>query len=333
MATSGSYNFAVTRDDLIKDAMLEIGQLEPGEAPDAEETTDCARRLNMMVKSWVVKGYHLWAIENAVLFQTLGALKYRIGDQSTDAEWCLEDDYNQVTTTVAAALGAGTITVSSAASIASADRIGIVLDTGAIQWTTVNGAPAGAVVTLTAVLTGAVAAGNVVFTYTARPVRPLRMVPNTTYRRDINGNDTPIELIGLPEYELLTSKPQRGKTIQMTYMPTLIYGTLWTWPTADLSTDTIRFSYERPIQDFDLTTDNPDFPIEAAKALYLNLAADICGIFGAADELDRLRSPDGESGLADQALLEWLSWDREQAPVKFQPDIRSSRGSSASRRW
>lgn len=333
MTTSGSYDFSITRDDLIKDAMQEIGALEPGEAPTAEDTTDVARKLNMMAKSWVVKGYHLWCIQDAVLFQVLGAQSYSLGNGASDSEWCAANDYAQTTLAVAAVAGAGTITVASDDDIANADRIGIVLDSGAIQWTTVNGAPAANVVTLAAVLTGNAAIGAVVFSYTTRLVRPLRFIPYTTHRRDISGQDTPIELIGKPGYELLTDKTQRGKTIQMCYLPALVSGVLRTWPTADLATDTIRFGYERPIQDFDLTTDEPDFPIEASKALYLNLAADICGMFGAYNELARLRSPDGQSGLADQALREWLDWDREQASVRFQPDMRSVRRGSASRRW
>lgn len=316
MTTSSSYDFSVSRDDLIKDAMLEIGALESGEAPTAEETTDCARRLNMMVKAWIAKGYHLWCIQDAVLFQVLGQQSYQLGNASTDAEWCASTDYNQVELAANAAAGAGTITVDNDDAIASADRIGIVLDSGAIQWTTVNGAPAANVVTLTTVLSGAAAEGNVVFTYTIRLIRPHRLIENTCYRRDISGNDTPIRLIAKPEYELLTAKTQRGKAVQMAYLPYLTSGTLWTWPTADISTDVIRFSYERPIQDFDATLDEPDFPIEASRALYLNLAVDIAGMFGAADEVPRLKA------LADEALDEWLSYNREEAPVKFQPDLR-----------
>jgi hypothetical protein len=179
VASSGSYDFSVSRDDLIKDAMLEIGALEDGESPTASETTDCARRLNMMVKSWIVHGYHLWCVQDAVLFLVLDQQSYALGSASTDAEWCAWDDYAQTTLAADAASGAGTITVTSDDNIANADRIGIVLDSGAIQWTTVNGAPAADVVTLTATLTGAASDGNVVFSYTSRLVRPQRIIPGT----------------------------------------------------------------------------------------------------------------------------------------------------------
>lgn len=321
MPSSGSYNFSVSRDDLIKDAMLEIGALESGESPTAEETTDCARRLNQMVKSWMVKGYNLWCVQDAVLFLVLGQQQYSLGDASGDANWCDPDDYVQTTLSAAEAANATVLDVASVTGFTASDKIGIVLDSGAIQWTTVSSLGASTITIPATGLTGAAASGNVVFGYTSRLVRPLRVIKDTIYRRDINDNDTPVTLIGKTEYDMLTAKTQRGKVIQVAYQPYLTSGRLWTWPTADLSTDVLRFSAERPIQDFDLATDNPDFPIEASKALYLGLSVDICGMFGATAEVARVKA------LADQALDEWIAFNRDNAPVRFQPNMSGYRGS------
>lgn len=68
------------------------------------------------------------------------------------------------TLSAGAASSAGSVTVTSATGIASGDVIGVLLDTGLTHWTTVNGAPAGNVVTLTAVLPGAAASGRAVVT-------------------------------------------------------------------------------------------------------------------------------------------------------------------------
>ena len=315
MASSGSYDFSVSRDDLIKDALLELGVLESGEAPTAEETTDCARRLNMMVTSWMVKGRQLWCVQDAVLFQVLGQQSYLLGNGAGDANWCDPDDYVQTTLSADEASGQTVLSVTSVANMTAADNIGIVLDDGSIQWTTIDTVGA-STVTVDDALTGDAAEGAVVFVYTSRLVRPLRVLPGTIYRRDINSNDTPIELVGKTEYDMLTAKTQRGKTIKVAYQPLLNSGRLWTWSTGDLATDTLRFSVERPIQDFDLTADNPDFPIEASKALYLGLAVDVAGIFGASDEVARVKV------LADEALDDWLAFDAENAPIRFQPDMR-----------
>lgn len=318
MASSGSYDFSVSRDDLIKDALLELGVLESGEAPTAEETTDCARRLNMMVKSWMVKGRHLWCVQDAVLFQVVGAQSYLLGDASGDANWCDPDDYVQTTISADEAAGQTVLSITSSTDIATSDKVGIELDDGTIQWTTASSTGAGTVTIPASGLTSAASEGNVVFAYTSRLVRPLRLVQGTLYRRDINDNDTPVALIGKAEYDQQTSKVQRGKVIKLAYQALLNSGRLWSWPCADLATDTLRFSVERPIQDFDLTADNPDFPIEASKALYLGLAVDVAGIFGASDEVPRVKA------LADEALDDWLAFDAENAAVRFQPDMRGA---------
>jgi hypothetical protein len=53
-----------------------------------------------------------------------------------------------------------TIDVTSATGVTSGDIIGILLDDGSTQWTTVNGAPSGTTITITDALTGNTASGN-----------------------------------------------------------------------------------------------------------------------------------------------------------------------------
>ena len=60
--------------------------------------------------------------------------------------------------------------------MSDADNIGIELDDGTIQWTTINGAPAGSTVTLTDALTDDVASGNAVYVYTAKTNRPMKLL-------------------------------------------------------------------------------------------------------------------------------------------------------------
>lgn len=314
MATSGSYNFSVTRDDIIEDAYLEIGSIEEGESLSAAQVALGARRLNMVVKELMMDGANLWAVQDAVLFQVVGQQSYALGDSSADANWCAWDDYASTTTSASASSGAGSVVLTDASGFTTGDRIGVVQDDGTIHWTT--GTLSGSTVTLASALTDDVASGNVVFSYTARLVRALNIIPGTTYRRDISGNDTPINLIGKVEYDRLTAKTEQGKVIQVAYQPFLGSGRLWTWPTADLATDVLRFAFERPLQDFDLTTDNPDLPVEASKLLYLKLAEVLCGPEGALEELNRVKA------LADEAHDKFLGWNRENAPVRFQPRMR-----------
>lgn len=318
MATSGSYDFAVSRDDVIVEAYQELGVLEEGETPSAEQTVAAARKLNMLVKVWAKK-HNLHLLQDVVLFLVAGQQSYLLGNSSSDANWCAIDDYNQTTVSAAAVSGASTVVLTDASGFTSADRIGVVQDDGTIHWTT--GTKSGSTITLGAVLTDDVASGNVVFSYTSRVVRPLRVVRDSIYRRDITDGDQPVELVAKTDYDLFTAKTQSGKIIKAAYQPQLGSGRLWVWQPHDLATDTLRFTIERPVQDFDATTDNPDFPVEWSKALYLNLAVMLAGPNGAADEIPRLTNAYG-TGQADLALQEVLDADVENASVRFMPDLR-----------
>lgn len=70
---------------------------------------------------------------------------------------------NSTTLSVAATAGASTITVAATTYIADNDTIGITLDDGTVQWTTVDGTPVAGVVTLFAVVAGAAALGNAIY--------------------------------------------------------------------------------------------------------------------------------------------------------------------------
>jgi hypothetical protein len=169
VTTSASYDFSVTRDDIIQDAYEELGVLEEGETPTADQVTSASRKLNMLVKTWG-KRYSLHLLQDVVLFQALSQQSYLLGNAATDANWCSIDDYAQTTLSADAAAGASSVSLTSATGFATGDKIGIVLDSGAIQWTTAT--MSGTTATLGAVTTGAATSGNVVFGYTSRIVRP-----------------------------------------------------------------------------------------------------------------------------------------------------------------
>jgi hypothetical protein len=205
--------------------------------------------------------------------------QYSLGPSGTG--WATS--FTQLTTTVAAVAGASTITVSSATGLSSGDNIGIVLNSLAIQWTTINGAPAGNVVTLTATLTGAVASGNVVYTYptTSQARRPLEIV--TVSIRDQDKNDVPIYKMTVQEYEALPTKVQTASPTDITgvyYEAQLTNGILYTdAPAAADCRKYLHIVYLSPIEDFDAATDTPDYPQEWYLALVAGLAVNIAPAF------------------------------------------------------
>lgn len=52
MATSGSTDFNLQRDDIIKGALRDIGVLRRGQTPPADEIQDASDALNLIIKTW-----------------------------------------------------------------------------------------------------------------------------------------------------------------------------------------------------------------------------------------------------------------------------------------
>jgi hypothetical protein len=283
MATSNSVNFVMNRNEIIDDVLETLNVKSPLEAATPEDIVSCSRKLNMMVKSWMKQGLHLWAMSEATL--------------STDE-----------------AISSTSIGITSATGMSASDNIGIVLDDGTIHWTTISGAP-GTTTTIATGLASAASSGNVVFAYTTKINRPLRII--SAYRRDINDADIPIEIISRTDYANLSNKTTSGKPIQIFYNPQMTNGVLSVWPTPDSATDVIRFWYERPLEDFDTSADTPDFPIEWAEAICAGLAYRMSSAYGLTkSERDSLK--EDAMIMLDSAM----SFDREDMSVKFEPDLR-----------
>lgn len=79
MATSGSVDFSLDRDGLIKAALRHIGIGVTGEALSSEEVSDASISLNLMFKAWMAEGIHLWKREELSVPLVTGQNSYTIG--------------------------------------------------------------------------------------------------------------------------------------------------------------------------------------------------------------------------------------------------------------
>jgi hypothetical protein len=312
MATSGSVDFSISRDDIITDALQMLGEGAEGEPISGDRMDACSRRLNMMVKAWMANGAKLWAMKQATLFLTEGTASYSLGATGTHCT----DTYVQTTLSTAEASGSTSLGLTAFAGMSASDNIGIVLDDGTIHWTTISGAP-GATTTIASGLASAAAAGNVVFTYTTKINRPQRIHTEAAYWRSSATQDTPIKIISMAEYAQLANKTTEGKIVQAFYDPQLTNGVLYVWPTPDSASDVLRFWYERILEDFDAAANTPDFAIEWGEAL----------IYGLADRL----APSAGVSMQERAYFKQeaaeklaicMGYDRENASTFFQPDMR-----------
>lgn len=273
MATSGSVNFAVTRDDIIKHALLKIGAIAADEPLSAADVGHVARVLNMMVKARNAQGLQLWVQKRATLFLAKATHQYSLGPTGGHAT----HSYTRTTLSAAEAAGQTILSVTSETGMTVADYIGIVLDDGTLHWSTIS---ALATLTIATALPSAAASGNSVYFYTSKMHRPLRIL--YAWLHDVLTNaDTPLEIIKDRElYFRIYDKTSDTTPTRIYYDPQLTDGVLYTNYEQTNVNETLEMSYHRPIEDFDAATNNPDFPQELYEDLVYSLAIRIAPDYG-----------------------------------------------------
>jgi len=283
MTTSGSFSFTVNRDQIIRDAMLNIGKLDELENPTAQDITDCNLKLNMLVKQWMGRtdfapGLKVWKRKWGYLFLSNSTNQYTVGPNGTG--WT--NTFVRPVTTATAVSGAGSIVVASATGIATNYHIGIQLDSGALQWTTVSGV-VGTTVSLNATLTGQSSTGSQVYVYQTPAQQPLSI--ETAVLRDEFNEDQPLRIMRtVQDYANLSGKTD----VETISDPTEIYYE-FQLTNSNLYTDCgaandvrkyIVMSYMEPVQDMVNATDNFEYPQEAFLALSWGLSKQIAPMYG-----------------------------------------------------
>lgn len=322
MTTSNSYDFSVTRDQIVTQAMLDIGALGESEVPTAQEMTNCSFKLNNMIKQWMGKqdfapGLKMWTRQRGTLF--LGNTKHQYQLGPTGDNWAGAVTNGAIgttfssTTTTGANVGATVIPVAATTQLNVSDIIGIVCGQD-IFWSTVSSISAGVSVTIGNALTTATSSGSIVYNYTSKQQRPLTLL--TTLLRDSNGNDIPMNNMTLEDYELLPSKvnPQNISDPSAIYYESQIAnGQLYidVYGAQDV-TKHLHIVFLRPIQDFDNATDNPEYPQQWYRALVAGHAKDIAPMF------DCEWTPEMESNFQD-AMAMAKEADGDITSMFFQP--------------
>lgn len=305
MAVSGSADYIATRNEIISAAYRKIGVGSRAETLSASLIQDGAEALEMLTKAWQAQGIHLWAYGDATLFLVAGQASFSLGAGHAT------ESYTETALAAAAAISATSITVDSATGISDGDNVGIVLDDDTIHWTTVDGAPAGAVITLTAGLASAAAEDNTVYAYTTKIERPMRL---HSVRVAISGQETPLSRMARDTYFDMPNKTTEGVPTQFYYDPQLSAGKIYLWPTPTTVDYLIKISYERPLQDFDAAGNNPYFPVEWTRALVWSLAAELAPEHGVS--LQRQTFVEQKAAMT---LSDVVGFDREEAPTQFFP--------------
>ena len=330
MTTSGVYIFTVVRDDIINEAMRNVGALGESETATAQEVTDCARKLNMLVVQWMgtqdfAPGLKIWERQRADLFLSSTQFQYALGP--TGDNWAAGvtalpgKNYGQTQLSANAAAAATTLTVGTGAgkiaNFTAGDFVVFQLNSGDIYSTTVSTVNSGAgTFTIPGPgLPSAANSGNYVWNFTTKGQRPEEIV--TCILRDINSADTPLDRMTVQDYEVLPTKTMPGYVSDPAafyYEAQLVNGQFYLDVGGEQDvTKHLHMVYLRPLQVFQNPGDSPEYPQAWYRPLCWGLAREISSMFDA--EWDQTM---------DRNLTEALAMAREVVPettsMYFEPN-------------
>jgi hypothetical protein len=314
MATSGSADFSMTRNQIIGAALRKINALGNTETLDNSDLELCSLELNMLMKHFENQANHVWKRSEAFLFLQTGQVEYNIYKTSTDHA---TESYVKTALAADVLSGATSITVDSATGLNVDDYIGIVLDDDTLHWSQIA-TIVGTTVTIDDVLTDDAATDNIVYAYTTKLAKPIDIIQ--VRRRDTSTEDE-VEITDLPylTYQRLPNKTTSPSTvIQFARNKTSNSMDLFVWPSPANVDYILSMTITKPIEDFDSASDTPDVPQEWYLALVYQLALILAPTYGrlGSDAMKQLIFD------ADKKLNEALKFDNDVGYIKLKPRIK-----------
>ena len=310
MTRSGSIDFNQTRNEIIESALRKIGALAEGETPTAQQVTNASQELNRLVKTWITKGHHLWALDELVIFPVVGQIIYKIGKDNNIA-----NADNVVTTRVTSDVvsGSDVLILDSVEGLVIGDRVVVHQDNNSNHFSDIVSINDNEVV-LSDVVTSNITAGNSFDAFNEIADRPLKV----EYARCLTSLDSEIEMhaLGRQEYFRLSDKASKGTPVSYYFQPKLDHGEFRVWSTASNAKQQINITVQRNIEDFDTAANTPDFPHEWLQALVWNLAKGI-GVEYGVDQFTAQQI----AIQAEMSLNDVNNWDNDNVGLCLTPDF------------
>lgn len=328
MTTSSSYNFILNRSEIIQKALEEIAAVDLAGTVSPELNDFSAVHLNLMLKNWAGQGLNLWRIRETTLLLEADKVEYTL-DGST-SHWVFEADLTETyingDQTVSGA--ATTITLDSTSGMSASDVIGVELEDGSIQFTTVATVDSSTTCTPDDSWTDDIDDDDVVYYYTNKAPRPLHLVDAwrrspSTPSTGAQGSDTSVKILSSERYHRLGSKRDEGAPIEVYYDPQVgtdpsaPSSTLKVYPEPDDVAERLIFKAAYPFEDMDVDSDNVSAPSEWLLPIVLGLALRLCNSQGVGIERRKQVKEDYV-----EALLNAWSVDHEHSDegVMIVPD-------------
>ena len=236
MATSGSYDFTVTRDNIIKATLTKLKVIDHDGTPTTAQVNSLSVVLNAMVKAWRSDGVFLWSLEETV--QALTASTIVVGTDGNDYE-CIK----------AHTSAAANKPITGANYLDYWKATG---DTGdGVAWVTATAYVCIAENSLAAEIIGI----------------------DRAFYRSSEYVDTPLRPITREEYMAIGNKTTKATPTMVWFSRELGQSKMVLSPIPpDGATGRVHYDAIKKSQDFDAAGDNPDFTEEWFEALYLGLA-------------------------------------------------------------
>jgi hypothetical protein len=324
MARSGSYDFSLARDEIINEAFFLIGVLGESQTASTARLTQAGKHLNMMIKAWQAEGIGLWLNKEIVLMPQADTVMYYLGpaaDSTYGSYACLKSDLVKTEVATAADAAAVTIEVDDATGMSTGYTIGIETSNGDIHWASLD-AVVGSTLTIgTALDYGVTVDSHVYFSTSWSTQRPLEIIDCWT--RDADENDIPMGIESLQRYRQLANKTTEGRPTMISPDYQLDAIIVYLWPEPEDMKVRTHLVVKYPVQDFDSSTDDADFPQEWYEALTYNIAVRLAPLYG--------RTPsEWVTAVALSSYENLKSFDREQTSVYFKPNPRNYRARRSS---
>jgi len=277
MAVSGSFDHSMSRTNLIEAALRKNGVLAEGQSANTNQLTNGATALNNLLKAWSSTGMPIWYMKLLYVYPIANTNTILLGPSGGKAS--LELGLTKLTADVAAAGTSLSVSTTTAIDVvgttANSDVIGIELDDGTIDWTTISSGGATTTLVIASGLSSAASSGNRVYFYTALPARPERIV-DAWWIDAVSQARRPIQIKSESVIRSLGNLTSEGEIVEINYQPYLTNGQLTIWPRFQDGATYLELKCQYPFDDMDAASDTLAFPQHWYNAVIYQLAVDLC---------------------------------------------------------
>lgn len=306
MSTSGSTDFAVTRDVLITDSLIDLGAISAEDTPSSAIVAHAARLLNMMLKAWVADGLHLWKIRPFTILLEKNKQYYDLSSTGDNASFTMND----TTMRIAGVANDTILQVTTTTGMTAGDYIGIELDDDTLHETTIATVTDSDTVVITTGIASASAISSRVYWYTNKIPRPLALENINV----VNSSDQsrPVSQISREEYYGLTNRTSAGEIVQAYFDPKLTNSRLYVYNVPNTVDKVLECVGYFPVEDMDSAANDFDIPQEWYLAVKTNLAVLLGPSYGARTEQMRALK-----AIAMEEKERVMGWDKEKQSIYF----------------